>query len=999
MLGHSEADSQAWIQFGRSVAEAQHNRPVIVRDVNRNEHLKNISSINGARPLRWCVAAQIASKADLSIGYVIVVDTRDHDGLLDREADTLSAVAKQCMSHLERESEEQVWHRGARMTKDLGAFLLRYPVIDHMLGEGPTSRSNSSRRSERSAKSISQEEKRPKGESGPGESNTSRAHQSRTVASKMENHADEEKDETPYRQVFRRAAEFLRAALDVDGVLFADGLIGFHGTLQPAAEPEQELEYGMVQANKDKVSQVDSKQMDQDIHSRKFTSADYRKEVKTADPAEILGIAMHPDTMKPRLQQLSPNTLGLSIVDEGFLQDLMERYQQGRVWYFEDGPYYSDMGAISPDDSGDTQRLMQAFPGVRQLLFIPLKDPVDIKRLAGCFVWTTRVRPLLTDEDLPAMHAFAHIVEAEISRIDTIATVKQKESFMASVSHELRSPVHGILGAVEFLLDSDLDRFQESMADTIRACGTTLHETLSSVLAYTKINQLERLRDHPRQNTSPWSLENKHLANSENPEGMFVPVNVAELCEEVVEVILSARRSDLAINLNIAYHDWNFLTDPGALRRIMMNIVGNALKYTSQGEVEISLRVEHNEGNKDTGNLPENIIVFKVTDSGKGMSSAFLKNQLFVPFSQENPMSDGVGLGMSIVEGLVALLAGEMEVESRLGGGTAITVGIPMRVTEKKTSLERSATSLRKRAFKVALSPLTLEGTLRAYLEEWFGCKMVSWSDADVAFITEGELHSQWDGSPTVIVVHGRRIQSGLKENGRESISEPFGPGKLAKALLKYVNSGKKTDMIETSADGSLEANRRRKGLNMRKKSVSQQSATAKALTMPATAQDTDTGTAHELVSEIAPSRNEMQASGQHSRHSAAAILLVEDNHINLRLLRMYVKKNGAYQDIHTAENGLLAVQAVERQKEAFSVIVMDLSMPEMDGFEATRQIRVLEQERQHTPALIIALTGLASAGDRAKAYESGVDKFMTKPVRFQELDAFLVNGERQRER
>ena len=897
MLGHSEADSQAWIQFSRSVVEAQHNRPLVVRDVSRNEHLKNISSINGARPLRWCAAAQIVSKADLPIGYVIAVDTRDHDGLLDREADTLSAVAKQCMSHLEREFEEQVWHRGSRMTRDLSGFLLRYPAIDQMLWEGPTTLSNSSRQvaSERSAKSVSQEEKRPIGESRPGESNTRRPHQSRTVSFKTENRSNEERGETPYRLAFRRAAEFLRAALDVDGVMFADGLIGFHGTLQPAAEPEQELEYEMVQASKQEVSQVESEQMDQDMHSRKFTSADYRKAVKTADPAEILGIAMHSDTMRPRLQQLSPSTLGLSIVDEGFLQDLMESYQQGRVWYFDDGPYYCDMGAIAPDDSGDIQRLMQAFPGVLQLLFVPLKDPVDIKRLAGCFVWTTRVRLLLTDKDLPAMHAFTHVVEAEISRIDTIATVKQKESFTASVSHELRSPVHGILGAVEFLLDTDLDRFQESMVDTIRACGTTLHETLSSVLAFTKINQFERLRDHPRQNISPWSLENKHLATSEDPEGMFFAANVAELCEEVVEVILSAQRSDLAIKLNDAYHDWNFLTDPGALRRIMMNIIGNALKYTSQGGVVISLRVEHNEGNKDTGDLPENIIVFKVIDSGKGISSAFLENHLFVPFSQEDPMSDGVGLGMSIVKGLVALLAGEMEVESRLGGGTAITVGIPMRMAEKKTSLERTATTVRERALKVALSPLTLEETLRAYLEEWFGCKMVSWSDADVAFITEGELHLQRDGSPTVIVVHNRRIQSGLKDNSRERICEPLGPGKLAKALLKYVKSGKKTDMIEISADGSLEAKRRRKGLTMRKKSVSQQSATVNAPTMPATAQDADTGTAHDLMSENAPSRKEMQAGGQDSRHSAPAILLVEDNRINLRLLRMYVKKNGAY--------------------------------------------------------------------------------------------------------
>jgi hypothetical protein len=337
--------------------------------------------------------------------------------------------------------------------------------------------------------------------------------------------------------------------------------------LQPAAEPEQELEREMVQADKEKVSQVDAKQTHQDTHSRKFTTTDYRKDVKTKDPVEILGIAMHPDSVKPTFQQLSENTLGLDFVDEGFLQYLMNRYPKGKVWYFDDGLYCCEGDAISSDDSDGIQLLMQAFRGIRQLLFAPLKDPVDIKRLAGCFVWSARVRPMLTNADLPSLDTFAHIVEAEISRIDTTAAVKQKESFMASVSHELRSPLHGILGAVELLLDSGLDNFQESMADTIRACGTTLHETLSSVLSYTKINQFERRRDHPRQNLrglSPWSLENKDMAKPENSEGMLVCSNVAELCEEVVDVVLSGHRPDLAINLKIVYHDWNFLTEPGA---------------------------------------------------------------------------------------------------------------------------------------------------------------------------------------------------------------------------------------------------------------------------------------------------------------------------------------------------------------------------------------------------------------------------------------------------
>lgn len=169
-------------------------------------------------------------------------------------------------------------------------------------------------------------------------------------------------------------------------MLFADGPIGFHGTLQPAAEPEQELEREMVQADKEKASQADPEQALQNTHSWRFTSTDYRKDAEMDEPAEILGIAMHPDTVKPTFRQLSESTLGLGAVDEGSLQYLMEKYPQGKVWYSDDGPYSCEDDAISSDDSDYTQRLTRSFHGIRQLLFAPLRDPVDIKRLAGCFV-------------------------------------------------------------------------------------------------------------------------------------------------------------------------------------------------------------------------------------------------------------------------------------------------------------------------------------------------------------------------------------------------------------------------------------------------------------------------------------------------------------------------------------------------------------------------------------------------------------------------------------
>jgi hypothetical protein len=144
-------------------------------------------------------------------------------------------------------------------------------------------------------------------------------------------------------------------------VVFADGLPGFHGTLQPVAN-QQELECEIVQAYKKEVLQADSEQKHEITLSRKFTSTDYRH-VKTNNPVDILGIAMRPDTVQPTFQQLSDSTLGLDRVDEEFLQYVMEGYPQGKVWYLDDDQYCCEGGTISSDGSDDIQRLTHAFRG------------------------------------------------------------------------------------------------------------------------------------------------------------------------------------------------------------------------------------------------------------------------------------------------------------------------------------------------------------------------------------------------------------------------------------------------------------------------------------------------------------------------------------------------------------------------------------------------------------------------------------------------------------
>jgi hypothetical protein len=280
---------------------------------------------------------------------------------------------------------------------------------------------------------------------------------------------------------------------------------------------------------------------DPSVAKRKFTSAAYKKNVLISSPGEILGLS-YVAGKSPNLTQLSGTTKAIKEIDEKYLQDFLQRHDGGKVWYFDKSGQCFNLRKdelIQETNEDDVNRLKSAFPGVLQLIFCPLVNPVSLKRLAGFFAWTTREAPVFTDlVDLNHIKNFCYMVEAEVSRIDNIAATKQQESFVASVSHELRTPLHGILGAAQFLSDSTVDLFQRSLVETIESCGTTLHETLTSVMSYAKINQFERLQEKPRRKEPEEHLW--HLTGTgHEPEGQQSfheydkDVNVVSLCEEV----------------------------------------------------------------------------------------------------------------------------------------------------------------------------------------------------------------------------------------------------------------------------------------------------------------------------------------------------------------------------------------------------------------------------------------------------------------------------------
>ncbi|KAF9691942.1 hypothetical protein EKO04_009812 [Ascochyta lentis] len=897
------------------------------------------------------------------------------------------------------------------------------------------------------------------------------AHQARgiTAHAKKDSQRSNSRGETTYRKMFRGAAECLREALQLDGVLFNDGLTGQHGGVQPIPEGENELEHEMVQRPrrerfpeetighdpffpKDGSSSSDTPLHQQSREARlqpttmTYKSTEYRSGVNTKRHAEILGLSIRGPDGAPKSKPLSKTTLGLVQLEEGHLQMLMNRYPEGNVWYIhhDTDVCYSLRNDVLVEEEPlqETKNLISTFPGARQIIFQPLKDPVSEKRLAGCFAWSMTMSPAFTDTtDLPSLRGFLHVLESEVSRIDMAAALKQQEAFVSSVSHELRTPLHGILGSVQLLADTDLNSFQKDLANTIKTSGTTLNETLTSVLSYARINQFERQQHKYRQKRPPDSVWS-HSAKLDPPpgadtifKGLYVSANIALLCEEITSVLDAGQSYDsstetrnITVINEIDYEEnWNYFTEPGALRRIAMNIIGNALKYTTNGSVTFKLTVsdiELGDAAQQGDRVPQRMITLAVKDTGKGISKEFMENHLFVPFTQEDTTSSqGVGLGMSIVKSLVSLLAGVIEVESELGRGTEVTIKIPMTLCNpEQEAIGKPAFDLSQRnAFvrgehlSVVLFgfPTVIRHSLERCLHE---------SNEDV--VDDVEKMAQRCSKPIALLsaalnkcslANPMRTFKGYSRV--EQLHHPTGPDSLGKALSGCMvqlqdirghgdGSEESASVPGETALGNADRQLRDENQTLDESACNasrKRAQTSSARSDSANGQDTslpeseDAQHRHEgdPYQRVPPSRCKSSTGSEDSSNvpMRLRILVVEDNAVNRKLLGAFLKKHGC-QNVQYAENGALAVKMVEERPESFDVIFMDLSMPVMDGFTATREIRRMEQERSSaspcgattTPAYIAALTGLASEQDEDEAFAAGVNKFVTKPIQFNKL-------------
>jgi signal transduction histidine kinase/CheY-like chemotaxis protein len=608
-----------------------------------------------------------------------------------------------------------------------------------------------------------------------------------------------------------------------------------------------------------------------------------------------------------------------------------------------------------------------------------------------------------------------------LAAADAIDTEATKSDFVSSLSHELRSPLHGCLGAVEVLRDTALDKSQKELLGMIDSCASTLLFTMNHLLDFSKINDLDRTQSRHRGD----SYGETSLAPPRNTFGQVSEDYLCRIVQSVVEGVWYGhdreqaahergsnaflqdhdlhldsdspivKNKDVAIFLFMESHAaWFSMVSAGAWKRLVMNLFGNSLKFCQCGYIEVTLKMV-----PDPKNPGKKMAHLMVSDTGIGMSENFMKHALYRPFMQENSLVSGTGVGLNIVKQIVNDLQGTISVTSTLGVGTRFDVFIPL-VERKSISGEAIPDGgeildpeavLSGRTLCLLPSSHTTSGStdtplerttmvhsyVKSIAENWFQMKVISADtagevDADiyVAEVSDYASHAcatsessdMADRHRTILVGNQREISQTQQQYSNDFVDlrYPLGPRSLSLAL----HTAMKTRINQA----------------------------AQILTDPATASSPER---IEEIVEIKAVSHELERVLGDPAHSTETehLLLVDDNAINLKILSTFVKKLSFA--ARTAVDGEDAFETYKQfsKTQPFTTILMDISMPKMNGFESSRAIRQFEVENGLLPSRIVALTALGSEASRREAEASGIDEFQTKPVALRTLKELLQSA------